>query len=129
MVESQEEIKLFAIKGFFRNSGFSRMSNYGDDYGEAYPFTEYAVAKSQEEAKTQIKDGFEERIKRHKEVVETAKQIEKERGKTLSDLEIMGLGVVPFPPSVPCKLEEWKAKEITIPGYRITLEKIPQEAS
>jgi len=123
---ASEEIKLFTVSGFSRNSGISRMLNYSDDYGEAFPFTKHVAATSSEEAIARVRGGFEERVRRHKKVIEKAKEIEKERGRPLDAFDLFALGIGPLPPSIPCKLEGWKAQEVKIPGYHIVLEAVTE---
>lgn len=100
----EDSKKIFVVTGKFSNSLLSRGRNFGDDYGETYPFTEHVVADSPEYAIARVQQTFDDYIARYREG--------RRRG-TRSIRE----------PNVPRNVKNWEVKELIIPGYHIILEK------
>lgn len=121
----KESEKIIIVIGEYSHSGTSKAANFGDDYGEKYPFTKYTVAKSPEEGITQVEQNFREGIRLHNEATgKIRNKLEKTEKVSLRDrIESRLMGAQSGGPMVPRDIEKWKAEELTIPGYRIVLEK------
>ncbi len=128
-----QELKLFLVEGEESNSLVSRMMNYGDDYGETYSFTKIVVSDSSSKAIEQVWNDMEEKCNQHQAKIQKVRDEvkaledegkEEEAAARLYRARTAGLfgEVSPFPPFVPEKREKWRAKEVTVEGYRIRIE-------
>ncbi len=117
--------KIFVVTGKFSNRRVSKMRNFGDDYGETYPFTKYVVETSSKNAIAQVEQEFQDRINHYKTAIGEIKATEKAEARSVSHIECQAIfGIGSFPPNIPRNIDNWEAEELEMPGYRIVLEKI-----
>jgi hypothetical protein len=123
--------KLFLVNGRRSNGLVNRMMNYGDDYGERDPLAKHMVASSPEEAIAKVWDAMEKECNQYKvkaqEILNDVRALEnagkhKEAATHLWRATDPLLGRIGLPPSVPKDRERWTASEVTVSGFRITVE-------
>jgi len=105
-------LKLFQVTRKYRNPALSRLKNFGDNYGEVYESSELVVSSSTIAA-----------------IEEEWVRMEQEKKTTWQRVSDIRSGVIPksklpiHEPKTPVEKEKWRAREITIPGYTISINK------